>query len=221
MGMQLNIITPLHQSTSREYLDRMKDDKIHCMNVARQYGSDYWDGNRRYGYGGYHYIPGWWLPVAKELIEHFGLTNKSRILDVGCGKAYLLYELKKLLPQLEISGFDNSAFGLSKAKDGIKEHLFMHSADQPFPFSANEFDLGISLGCLHNLALPGLEIALSELNRVTRQAYIMVESYRNVEELFNLQCWALTAESFFSPDEWKWVFDHFGYKGDYEFIYFE
>ena len=155
------------------------------------------------------------------MIEHFGLTNKSRILDVGCGKAYLLYELKKLLPQLEISGFDISAFGLSKAKDSIREHLFIHSADQPFPFDANEFDLGISLGCLHNLALPGLEIALSELNRVTKQAYIMVESYRNIEELFNLQCWALTAETFFSQDEWKWVFDHFSYKGDYEFIYFE
>ena len=108
MGKQLNIITPLHQSTSRTYLDRMKDDKIHCMNVARQYGSDYWDGDRRYGYGGYHYIPGWWLPVAKELINQFGLTNKSRILDVGCGKAYLLYEMKLLLPGLKVVGFDIS-----------------------------------------------------------------------------------------------------------------
>lgn len=219
--MELNIITPLHQKTPRAYLERMEDDKVHCMNVARKYGFDYWDGDRRYGYGGYHYIPGWWLPVAKELIKRFGLTNRSRILDVGCGKAYLLYELKQLLPELEISGFDKSAFGLSNAKDGVKEHLFMHSADKSFPFSANEFDLGISLGCLHNLALPGLEIALSELNRVSKQAFIMVESYRNVEELFNLQCWALTAESFFTPDEWKWVFDNFGYKGDYEFIYFE
>ena len=42
----------------------------------------------------------------------------------------------------------------------------------------------------------------------------------NEKELFNLQCWALTCQSFFSKDEWIWIFDEFGYKGDYEFIYF-
>jgi hypothetical protein len=54
-----------------------------------------------------------------------------------------------------------------------------------------------------------------------KNKYIMVESYRNERELFNLQCWALTAESFFDTAEWIWIYNHFGYTGDYEFIYFE
>ena len=49
----------------------------------------------------------------------------------------------------------------------------------------------------------------------------MVESYRSELEQFNLQCWALTAESFFDDEEWVWLYRHFGYTGDYEFIYFE
>ena len=49
----------------------------------------------------------------------------------------------------------------------------------------------------------------------------MVEAYRDETELFNLQCWALTCESFFRPDEWIWMYNEWGYNGDYEFIYFE
>jgi hypothetical protein len=55
MGKLLNIVTPLHESTKRDYLARMIDDKVHCMEIAKQYGKDYWDGDRRYGYGGYKY----------------------------------------------------------------------------------------------------------------------------------------------------------------------
>jgi hypothetical protein len=59
------------------------------------------------------------------------------------------------------------------------------------------------------------------MQRVARQGYIAVESYRNPEELYNLQCWALTCESFLRPDEWVWLFGQAGYTGDYEFAYFE
>ena len=52
-------------------------------------------------------------------------------------------------------------------------------------------------------------------------SYLMVESYRNTKELFNLQCWALTCESFFSTKEWIWIFNEYNYNGDYEFIYFK
>jgi hypothetical protein len=79
----------------------------------------------------------------------------------------------------------------------------------------------LSLGCLHNLRLFEIRTALSEIGRVGKQGYLMVESYRDEQELFNLQCWALTCESFFDSEEWVWLFNHFDYRGDYEFIYFE
>ena len=81
--------------------------------------------------------------------------------------------------------------------------------------------LVISLGCLHNLKIFELAVALKEIERVSKKSYIMLESYRNDRELFNLQCWALTCESFFDLDEWIWIYDHFVYTGDYEFIFFE
>ena len=197
------------------------DEKVHCMIKAKQYEYDYWDGDRRYGYGGYKYMPGHWKPVAESLIENYKLDNDSSVLDVGCGKAYLLHEMKLILPGLRVMGFDISNHGLSDSRPEIRDNLFIARAQDPYKFNDNEFDLVISLGCLHNLRIFELQIALSEIERVGKQGYIMLESYRNEQEQFNLQCWALTCESFFDHEEWPWIYNHFGFTGDYEFIYFE
>lgn len=220
MGKLRNIVTPLHKKTARDYVARMVGDKIHCMEVAKQYGYDYWDGDRKYGYGGYRY-DGRWEVVARGLIEAYDLQDGAKILDVGCGKAFLLYELKKLLPNAEIAGFDSSEYALENAKEEVRDRLFLHRAEDALPYEDGHFDLVISLGTLHNLPIFGLKSALREMERVAKQRYLMVEGYRSDAELFNLQCWALTCESFFRPEEWVWLFREFGYSGDYEFIYFE
>ena len=221
MGRLLEIVTQLHQATQRDYLARMQDEKVHCMLKAKEYEFDYWDGDRRYGYGGYKYMAGRWKPVAEKLIKIYELNNQSSVLDVGCGKAYLLYEIKLLLPGLKVAGFDISEHGIKEAKIEIRNSLFIHKAQEHYPFENNEFDLVISLGCFHNLRIFELKTALAEMERVGKHGYNMVESFRNEQELFNLQCWALTCESFFDHEEWPWLYQYFGYTGDYEFIYFE
>ncbi len=220
MGQLRGFFTPLHKATSRDYVSRMVDEKVHCMLKAKEYEFDYWDGDRRYGYGGYQY-DGRWKAVAEEIIATYGLSQDSSILDVGCGKAHLLYEIKQLLPGATTIGFDSSKHGVADAPEGIRGDLFSYRAQDAYPWGDDEFDLVMSLGCLHNLRIFELQTALREIERVGKQKYVMLESYRNEQELFNLQCWALTAESFFDTAEWIWTYDHFGYTGDYEFIYFE
>ncbi len=221
MGQLRHFVTPLHQATKRDYLARMVDDKVKCMKVAKEYGPDYWDGDRRYGYGGYKYMPGRWKPVAEALIKTYGLVAGSKVLDVGCGKGFLLHEMLLLEPELQVTGFDISEHGMNSSTDLVRSHLFLQQAQEPYPFADKEFDLVLSLGTLHNLHLFELKAALFEIERVGKQGYVMLESYRNEQELFNLQCWALTCESFFDEAEWIWLYKHFGYSGDYEFIYFE
>jgi len=198
----------------------MRDEKIHCSTVAREYGKDYWDGDRRYGYGGYTY-DGRWGPIAEAIIERYALKPDAAILDVGCGKAHLLYELQQRLPEAKVRGFDISRYGIDDAPASLEGCLFEHRAEDPFPFEDGEFDFVMSLMALHNLTLPGLHKALTEMARVGRQGYIAVESYRTVAELHNLECWALTCESFLRPEEWCWMFERAGFAGDYEFAYFE
>jgi ubiquinone/menaquinone biosynthesis C-methylase UbiE len=198
----------------------MQDAKVDCMRVARRYDDAYWDGDRRYGYGGFHY-DGRWKAVAKRLVATYDLRADAAILDVGCGKGFLLYELQQLLPEARVCGFDQSAYAVAHSKEEIRDRLFIHRAQDPFPFVCQDFDLVISLTTLHNLHLPDLKSALLEMERVGKNKYLVVEAYRTEQELFNLQCWALTCAAFFTPEEWVWLFGEFGYHGDYEFIYFE
>ena len=221
MGTLVSFFTPMHRATSRDYVARMVDDKVVCMEKAREYEADYWDGDRRYGYGGYSY-DGRWKPLVEQLIERYGLTNDSKVLDVGCGKAHLLYEVQQLLPGAELHGFDISKHGIATAPEPIRPQLEIRSAQEaPYPWADDYFDLVLCLGVFQNLRLFELEPAIREIERVGKQKFAMVESYRNAQEMFNLECWALTMHSMLEVDEWLWLYDHFGYTGDYEFIFFE
>jgi ubiquinone/menaquinone biosynthesis C-methylase UbiE len=220
MGKLKKIITSLHTSTKRNYLSRMNDNKVKCMKKANKFDYNYWDGSRKYGYGGYKYIPGRWSKVAKKIIRNYKLNSKSKILDVGCGKGFLLKEIKNILPGIKIVGFDISKYAIKNSHPDIKKFLFKHDVRKRFPFKKKYYDLVISINTLHNLSLYDLSFALMECQRVAKNKYVVVESFRNEEELFNLQCWALTCKSFFSPEEWKWIFKKNSFNGDFEFIYF-
>ena len=220
MGRLLNAVNQLHRRTARNYIGRMTDNKVEASVVARRFDRDYWDGDRRYGYGGYKY-DGRWETVARYLHEQYDLPADAKILDVGCGKAFLLHDFTKVLPGARVSGFDVSEHGLATAEEEVRGKLFKHDAAKPLPFADKEFDLVVSVNALHNLPVQDVVVALKEMQRVGKRQYLCVESFRNSEELFNLECWALTCESFFRPESWEWVFAQAGYTGDYEFIYFE
>ena len=221
MGKLINLITNTHEKNKRNYFDRMFNNKVRSMKIARKFDKNFWDGKRRYGYGGYKYVRNYWKPLAKKLIKKYRLNNKSSILDIGCGKAFLLYEILLLLPNIKIRGFDVSSYAIKNAKKELKKKLFKYDVKKKLPFKNKEFDLVISINTLHNLHIYDLKNALREMERIGRKKFLVVEGYRNIKELFNLQCWALTANAFFSNLEWKWIFKNFKYSGDYEIIYFK
>lgn len=217
----IDFISELHKSTKRDYVGRVvADDKAECTKVARQYGYDYWDGDRKYGYGGYHY-DGRWRSVADKIAKHYDLKPGQKVLDVGCGKAYLLYELTQVVPGLIVKGIDISEYGIQHAKEEIRDELIVGDACN-LPFENNEFDLIISITTLHNLKIFNLKKAIKEIERVGKgNSYIVVESFRNEEEEVNMLYWQLTCASYYAVDEWEWLFKEWGYRGDYSFIFFE
>lgn len=218
---EIDFLTSLHTGTKRDYVQRVvENDKAECARVAKQWGRDYWDGDRKYGYGGYLY-DGRWRPVADEMVAHYGLKAGDRVLDIGCGKAFLLYEITQVVPGLDVAGIDISAYGIADAREEIRPNLREGSAVE-LPWPDAHFDFVFSINTFHNLYNYELMAALKEMQRVGRQhRYICVESYRTEEEKANLLYWQLTCESFYSPDEWKWFYDLAGYEGDWGFVYFE
>ncbi|EQC46804.1 class I SAM-dependent methyltransferase [Bacteriovorax sp. Seq25_V] len=215
----IHLFNTNHTSTKRNYLERMSNNKIHSMNIASKYDEEYWDGDRSTGYGGYHY-DGRYRQIAEEIVKRYGLTSKSKVLDFGCGKGYLLFEIYNIT-KCQILGLDISDYAIKNSKAEIKEFIKFGDEDALEGFSDNEFDLVISTMTLHNLSLRKLDQAITSIERIGKTSLLTVESYRNSNELFNLQCWALTCKIFLSPDDWRYIFDRNKYTGDVEFLYFE
>lgn len=218
---EIDFLSDLHTRTRRDYLARVtQSNKADATRVARQFGFDYWDGDRQYGYGGYKY-DGRWRVVADRLVAHYGLKPGDKVLDIGCGKGFLLYDLLQAVPGLDVKGIDISDYAISKAMPEVKDNLTRGTAAQ-LPYADGAFDLVISITTLHNLHCYNLDKALREMQRVGKQnRYLCVESYRTDQEKVNLLYWQLTCECFFTPKEWQWWFSQTGYTGDYSFIYFE
>ena len=217
-------MSPLHKATKRDYLARVNDaefPKEKAAELAKKWGFEYWDGDRRINYGGYKYLPGRWTPVAEKLVKHYNLGSEAKILDVGCGKGFLMFEITQVLECCSVYGIDVSQYAIENSKEEIKRNIIQSSATE-LPFDDNSFDLVISINTLHNLYNFDLEKSLTEINRVSKSnAYICVESYRNEKEKTNLLYWQVTCEQFNTPEEWDWWFRKCNYNGDHSFIYFE
>lgn len=217
----VDFVLKLHRSTKRDYVQRvLQHDKAECAIVAKQYGKDYWDGDRKYGYGGYHY-DGRWRPIAEEMAKHYDLKPGDSILDIGCGKGYLLYEFTQVIPGVSVTGIDISGYAIENSKEEVRPFLQAGNAIS-LPFEDHSFDFVVSLGTLHNLHNYEVDQALREIQRVGEdKKHVMVESYRNEREMANLLYWQLTCRSFHTPEEWEWCMAQSGYTGDYSYIVFE
>lgn len=214
--MKLDFIQTIHKATPREYLRRMVDDKVEAMIVARRFDKDFFDGARRYGYGGYKY-DGRWIPMAKKLIARYKLTPESKVIDLGCGLGHLGYEIQKL-SGCGMAGTEISDYAISH---NMIEKVYKHDLRKEMDLFQPRPDLILCINVLHNFSLPDLKNAIELINKNSKKAYIVVESYRNEQEFFNLECWALTGNTFLTPDEWEFLFREWGYRGDYEFIFLE
>lgn len=222
--MHVDFMSVLHRATKRDYLARVNDPeypKPRAAELAKKWDHDYWDGDRRVNYGGYRYMEGRWEKVARRMAEHYDIRPGDRILDVGCGKGFLLYDFTKVVPGVEVTGIDISTYALENGKEEVRDRLCLGDAAS-LPYPDHSFDLVVSITTLHNLHTYDLDRALREIERVGRKnKYICVESYRNETEKANLLYWQVTCEAFNTPAEWEWWFKLTRYNGDHSYIFFE
>jgi SAM-dependent methyltransferase len=183
--------------------------------IARQFGQEYFDGDRLYGYGGYSYHPRFWQETVRRFQDHYDLSENASVLDVGCAKGFMLHDFKELMPNLHIAGIDISPYALGNAMESVKPYLQIGNAKE-LPFENDSFDLVISINTVHNLALDECKQAIQEVQRVTRKAsFITMDAWRTEDEHIRLSKWNITALTYMHVKDWKKLFKDIGYTGDY------
>lgn len=197
---------PIEERTAVTTADRRK---------AREFGKDFFDGDRLFGYGGYNYNPRFWTDTVSRFQEFYQLDERSSVLDVGCAKGFMLHDFNRLIPGIELSGIDISPYAIENASESIKANLQVADA-KSLPFADNSFDLVISINTVHNLPLAECKQALKEIMRVSRvHAFVTVDAWRNEKEKAAMLKWNLTALTYMSVEDWKALFEEVGYTGDY------
>lgn len=209
--------------------------------IAKRFDKEFFDGDRVNGYGGYTY-DGRWKNVVDHLKEIYGINSESSVLDIGCGKGFLLYDLQETIPGIRVAGLDISEYAINHAIDGFGRYIVKNglsnedpekleenarrkvlssmiigSADN-LPYPDNSFDVVLAINTIHNLPREQCKKAIQEMIRVSKnkeKIFIQVDTYRNENEKKAMQAWNLTALTLLHVDEWISLFNDIGYKGDY------
>lgn len=214
IGSEIDLLVNYPKS-KRNVEDRGQSKTEEDRRIARRFGREFFDGDRRQGYGGFSYMPRFWRPVIPTLQQHFGLSASSSVLDVGCAKGFMMHDMAELIPGITVKGIDVSEYAIANAIDDMKSHVQVADA-RKLPFADNTFDVVISINTIHNLEREECGQALREIQRVSKRgAYITVDAYHTEEEKERMFAWNLTAKTIMHADEWKAFFAEVGYSGDY------
>ena len=214
MGQEVNLLD-MYPRSKRPIDERGKLVTEKHRKVARQFGKEYFDGERLYGYGGYSYHPRFWQATVKRFRDYYQLADDASVLDVGCAKGFMLHDFKELMPNLSIAGIDISEYAIEHAIETVRSYLRVGNA-KGLPYEENSFDLVIAINTIHNLPLEECQQALREIQRVSRKhAFITVDAWRTGEERERMMKWNLTALTYMHVDDWKDLFAEVGYTGDY------
>ncbi|MBN2711674.1 MAG: class I SAM-dependent methyltransferase [Planctomycetes bacterium] len=214
MGQEIDLMIN-YPRTKRDVKKRGLEKTMEDRRIAREFGKDFFDGDRKNGYGGFSYSPRFWQPVIPTFKEHFRLDADSSVLDVGCAKGFMLHDMAEMIPGITVAGIDISEYAVENAIEDMRPFVQVADAKE-LPFEDKSFDVVISVTTIHNLERDDCAKALQEVERVQRRgSFVTLDAYRDDEERELMEAWNLTAKTVMHVDEWKAFFKEIGYTGDY------
>ena len=214
MGVEINLLEN-YPHTQRDISGRLICKTKEDQKIACQFGKEFFDGSRNHGYGGFYYNARFWKNVVPAFQQHWNLINGDSVLDIGCAKGFMIYDMQLLIQGLQVSGIDISEYAIDSAKEEVKNFCKVANATD-LPFADKSIDVSISITTLHNLEEKELVRALLEIERVTKRgSFITLDAYRNNEEKDRMEAWNLTAKTVMHVDSWREFFKDVGYTGDY------
>ena len=213
-GNELDLLAN-YPKANRNLKERLENKTDSDRNIARRFGKQFFDGDRRYGYGGFNYSPKFWQPVVPTFVDYWKIGPGFKLLDVGCAKGFMLFDFLQIVEGIEVAGIDISDYAIENAISPVADFVQVANA-KLLPFEDNSFDGIISINTIHNLEIKECFQAIREIERVSKgNSFITVDAYSNSQEKERMMAWNLTAKTILSINDWKSLFNEAGYTGDY------
>lgn len=212
--MEINLLEE-YPKTKRNLDERknLKSDEV--REIARKFGKEFFDGDRKYGYGGFNYNPRYWSQVVLTFKDFWKIKEGDSLLDIGCAKGFMIYDFYRQIEGIKLKGIDISNYAIENSHKEIKKFLSVADA-KSLPFDDQSFDHVISINTIHNLDIDDCIKAIKEIIRVSKKnSFITVDAFKSDEEKKRMFDWNLTAKTILSVDEWKNLFKDIGYEGDF------
>ena len=213
-GNELDLLEN-YPRANRNLKERLENKTEKDREIARLFGRQFFDGDRRHGYGGFHYSPKFWQPVVPTFVDYWNIEAGFKLLDVGCAKGFMLYDFLQIVKGIEVAGIDISDYAIENTISPVSDFVQVANANS-LPFGDSSFDGIISINTIHNLEVEECFQAIREIERVSRgKSFITVDAYSNAQEKERMMAWNLTAKTILSIKDWKSLFNEAVYTGDY------
>lgn len=184
--------------------------------IASYRDKNLFDGDRKFGYGGFKY-DGRWIKIAKKICKRYNLSNSSSILQLGCEKGYLLHDIKTIYPNIKIFGIEQSKYAIAKSMKSVKKNITFGPYTK-LNFKKNKFDFVLAIGVIYSLNLTDAISSLKEIIRVSKgKSFINLSSYSNNNDYWLFKHWTLLGSTLLKEKEWIEVLKHVNYQGDFYF----
>lgn len=200
-----------YPKVNRNIKKRLTEKTPEIIETCKKFGWEYFD-KKGYCYNGYSY-DGRWVPIAKRFIKHYNLKSGAKILDIGCAKGYLVYDLLNL--GMDATGIDISEYAINCSPPEIRNNLVAFDTRDLTWVVDKEFDLVLAINVLENLEESDCRKAIREIQRIGKNAFLRLDAWHNTEEKQRMMDWHLTGVTLMSTDDWEQLFKEEGYKGDY------
>ena len=181
MGKEIDLLAK-YPKTKRDLTKRLESKSEEVRSVARKFDKEFFDGERKFGYGGFSYDPKYWSEVVKDFSDYYNLGDGSKILDIGCGKGFMIYDFLQHNNKYNVKGIDISNYAIENSMPEVKGKLEVGDAKK-LNFEDNSFDLVIAINTIHNLEKEECGKSLREIERVSKKNKFIV-----VESLFKKAC---------------------------------
>jgi len=194
----------------------LKSRTIKRKVLANELDFDYYDGDRKNGYGGFKY-DGRWKIFLKKIIKRYNLNKNSKVLDISAKKGFFMHDLTLLLPGIKVFGVEDHKYPIMNSMKSVRNNIKFLNSFCDMNYKKDHFDFVHAHNAIYRYSFKDLIKIIRIISKISKKSHITIPAYDNNKERLKFYDWTLHGGVLLKKNKWKQLFNEIGYNGDYYF----